>query len=218
MAANALRQGLPEVPSRMRKLPVDARGYPIPWFVATLDDGSRDFRVADGRKGELARAFGYCWVCGEIVGKFKTFVIGPMCAVNRVTAEPACHEECAIFSALACPFLTLPKARRNDANMPEGHANPGGEMITRNPGVSCLWTTLSYRVIDAGNGLLYRLSEPTKAAFYTQKRLATRAEVLESIDSGYPILNQIAEREGPGAVAQLRRQYEEMLTLLPAGN
>jgi hypothetical protein len=212
---NTLRDNLPELPPRMRALPIDERGYPVPWFVAWIN-GKPDFRVADQEKAQKARYFGHCWVCGNQVGKFKTFVIGPMCAVNRTTAEPPCHLDCATFSATACPFLTLPKAQRRDANMPADYSDPAGIMIERNPGVTCLWTTLSYSLWNAGNGLLYELSEPTNLAFYTQKRIATREEVLASIDSGMPILRELAEREGEAASAELQRRYKAMLMLLPA--
>src|ERR1043165_6865260 len=142
-----LREGLPPLPARMKKLPIDHRGYVVPWFVARPPAGELfDFRLADPDRAAQAMRFGNCWVCGEVVGRHKTFVIGPMCAVNRTTSEPPCHIECARFSAIACPFLTLPKAKRNDKGLPEGvraSLGPPEAAIPRNPGVSCLWTTSS---------------------------------------------------------------------------
>jgi hypothetical protein len=210
------RPGLPPVPSRMKRLPVDHRGYPVPWFVARTG-AEWDFRVADGRKAVLARKFGFCWVCGEKVGQYKTFVIGPMCAVNRTTAEPPCHAECAEFSALACPFLTLPQAKRNEKNLPEKSRAPAGQMIKRNPGVTCLWTTLSYHllVLEDG-GVLYRLSAPTRVEWYAEKQPATREQVLTAIDSGMPLLRAEAERDGPRAVDDLLAAYQRAAELLPA--
>jgi hypothetical protein len=181
----------------MKKLPIDARGYPVPWFVCWID-GKPDFRVADSSKMVKARQLGCCWVCGEKLGKWKTFVIGPMCAVNRTTSEPPCHDECAVFSATACPFLTLPRAQRRDANLPHDIKGPAGMMIERNPGVTCLWTTDRYQLFNAGNGLLYRLANPVRIEFYTERRHATRAE------------------DGTAAVAVLEREYRAMQPLLPA--
>jgi len=210
----ALRDGLPPLPQRMRSLPVDARGYPVPWFVQFID-GQPDFRVADGEKLVRALRGSCCWVCGEPVGKFKTFVIGPMCAVNRTSSEPPCHTDCAVFSATACPFLRLPKAQRRDANIPAGVADPPGEFLTRNPGVTLLWTTLSYTRMKVDGGVLFRLGDPTQVRWYAQARTATRAEILESIDSGMPTLREYADLDGGGAPAQLEKQYNEMLALLP---
>lgn len=212
---NTLRAGLPPLPARMKTLPLDERGYPVPWFVVWIN-GKPEFRVADSAKMFRARRFGYCWVCGSNAGAVKTFLIGPMCCVNRVTSEPPCHLECAEFAALACPFLTLPKAQRRDANMPPGASDPAGLMIDRNPGVCCLWTTNRFRLFDVGNGFLYRIGDPSHIAFYTEKRLASRAEVLASIDSGMPILRRLAEEDGVKAVVALESEYCRMLALLPA--
>ena len=40
---------LPPMPSRIAALPVDERGYPVPWFVAWID-GKPEFRCADPAK------------------------------------------------------------------------------------------------------------------------------------------------------------------------
>lgn len=212
---NALRSGLPPLPASMKRLAIDERGYPVPWFVAWIN-GQPEFRVADTAKMFRARRSGYCWICGSNVGAVKTFVIGPMCAVNRVTSEPPCHRACADYAVRACPFLILPKAQRRDANMPDGISDPAGMMIPRNPGVTCLWTTPRWRLFDAGNGLLFRLGEPTHVAFWKETRLATREEVIESIDSGMPILRRLAEEEGVKALVALESEYCRVLPLLPA--
>lgn len=211
---NAYRAGLPALPARMQHLPIDERGYPVPWFVS-WPNGKPEFRIADGDKMTRAMRFGNCWVCGEPTGRLRTFVIGPMCAVNRTTAEPPCHIECARYSATACPFLTLPKAKRNTANMPEGHVPPAGEMIERNPGVTCLWTVHEWRLIRVDNGVLYRLGKPDAVEWYSQKRRATRDEVLESINSGMPILREMAVRESPRACDLLEAHLADARVHLP---
>lgn len=197
---------------------LDHRGYPVPWFVQWID-GVPDFRVMDGAKLRRALRDRLCWVCGEKLGKYLTFVIGPMCAVNRTTAEPASHRDCAIFSATACPFLTLPKAQRREANLPEGGV-VAGNMISRNPGVTCLWTTLDYRPFradrnDGAEGVLLEIGEPTEVLWYTQCREATRAEVLESIHSGLPLLEAEAKRQGLEAEQALARYVERGLRYVP---
>jgi hypothetical protein len=213
-----LRPDLPPLPARMQRLAIDSRGYPVPYFVKWID-GKPEFRVADNEKWVRCVQQARCWVCGDVVGKYKTFVIGPMCAVNRTTSEPPCHLDCAVFSAIACPFLTLPKAKRNMANLPE-IAPATGIALERNPGVSCLWTTLSYRVINAGNGPLLRLGDPTSVSWYCEKRAATRQEILASVDSGMPFLRRVAQLDEDqgrhGSLKLLDQFYARMLTLLPS--
>ena len=129
------------LPPSMAALPRNAQGYPIPWFVATLADGSRDFRIASGELWHDATRFNKCWVCGRTYGRFMSFVIGPMCAVNRITAEPPCHHDCAVYSALCCPFMASPNMHRRESGKPDESGPPGGIAITRNPGVGLVWTT-----------------------------------------------------------------------------
>lgn len=197
------RSDLPPIPERMRLLPIDARGYPVPWFVDWIN-GQPDFRVMDRRKWWLSIRFGDCWLCGEPVGKFKTFVIGPMCAVNRTTSEPGCHWACAEFAAMACPFMTLPRAQRRDANLPP-HQHQAGFPLERNPGATCLWTTTLFELFDAQReagpvpganpGQLIRLGEPKSVHWYAEGRPATREEVWASIESGLPVLEDAARQQ-----------------------
>jgi hypothetical protein len=210
----SLRAGLPPLPSRMQTLKLDHRGYPVPWFVAWID-GKPDFRVMDGQKLAKAVKHRRCWVCGDPLGKRFTFCIGPMCAINRTIGEPPSHHECVDFSARACPFLTLPKAQRRESNLPDGKWSPSG--LKRNPGVVLLWTTESYHIIrgEAGEPL-FRLGDPLSLEWIAQGRAATRAEILESIESGLPLLRSMAEQEGRGAVAAFERAVATGMKLVPA--
>lgn len=205
MMGSALRHDLPPIPARMRKLPVDARGYPVPWFVAWQQD-LPDFRAADEAKWQQAVAFGKCWICGEVLGRARTFVIGPMCVVNRLTSEPPSHWDCADFAARACPFLTLPKAKYRSAQdlIAQGAKPPAGDFIARNPGVACLWTTADFWVLDVIGGRLLRLGEPEDVAWYAGGRQATRDEIVASVTSGLPILEEAARLEGAAALEELK--------------
>lgn len=213
----SIRAGLPPLPPRMSKLRLDERGYPVPWFVAWID-GKPDFRVMDGQKLRTAIRFKRCWVCGEPLGRRFTFCIGPMCAINRTIGEPPSHFECVDFSARACPFLTMPKAKRRESNLPEdGIRSPTS--ISRNPGAVLLWTTDSYRIIrgEAGEPL-FRLGDPLGLAWIAEGREATREQVLESITSGLPILREMAEAQGAEAIAAFDAHVARGMLLLPAEN
>jgi hypothetical protein len=213
-AMGEYRSDLPERPRRFMKLPIDERGFPVPWFVA-WQDGKPDFRVV--RPGGIAIAHnkGLCWLCGEPRGVYSAFVIGPMCGINRVSSEPPSHRECAEYAVRACPFLTRPMAVRNSRGLPEEAQNPAGYMIERNPGVTLLWVTKSYKAFrvdadpyDPGTqaGVLFRIGEPTEVQFWARGRQATRAEVDASVESGLPLLEAPAQRQGPLAVRELARQ------------
>lgn len=207
------RDDLPPLPERFRKLPLDARGYPVPWFVAWID-GKPDFRVV--RPGGVVDAHRrqLCWLCGQKRGKVGAFVIGPMCAINRVSSEPPSHLSCAKFAAIACPFLTRPMAKRNERDLPETHREAAGITISRNPGVALVWVSESYEPFSAPGGVLFDIGEPIRLYWFAQGRSATRAEILHSIETGLPLLRDISEKEGPDAVAALDAQIERGMRLL----
>lgn len=209
----------PTAPAQILALPTDARGYPVPWFVAWID-GQADFRCIGEGKLRAAIKDGRCWICGGRLGRLKAFVIGPMCAVNRVSPEPPSHLRCAVFAAEACPFLTQPKRLRNA----EGAAGEitdgrpvGGVMIARNPGVALVWATLRFKVVpDGRGGLLFDVGRPERTLWFAHGRPATRAEVLTSIDSGLPLLRAAAAEDGPEGVAELERCIDRAMALLPS--
>jgi hypothetical protein len=217
------REGLPNVPARIRALPVDDRGYPVPWFVAQID-GKYDFRVMDGAKLYEAIAGKICWVCGQKLGVSLAFTIGPMCALNRTIAEPPSHRECAEFSIKACPFLNQTEVKRNEKGIAEMVKEKDVRLsengLKRQPGAICLWLTRHYRPFyaipnDTTSELLFSLGKPDQVFWYCEGREATRAEVLSSIESGLPILREMAESEGFRAISDLERRMKDVMKLLP---
>jgi hypothetical protein len=184
----AHRMGLPPMPDRIRSLAVSDKGYPVPFFVQWLD-GVPDFRIVDPSKFIRCVKHDLCWICGQKLGRHKTFVAGPISGVTRVSGEPPSHHDCATFAAMACPFLVLPRAKRRDANMPDETKMLDGH-LDRNPGVAMLWTCDAFRIVashDRGDPLIV-MHEPLKVEWYAQGRPATRAEVIASVTTGMPLL------------------------------
>ena len=200
--AGIMRQ-LFDLPDEMARLPRDHRGYPVPRFVAWID-GKPEFRAADPVFWSRAVKEKLCWLCGGGMSRRQFFVLGPMCSITRTTTEPPCHRGCAIFAVKNCPFLTKPMAVRNERNMPEDTRHPGGEMIARNPGVTALWESASYEIFrdPAGNPLI-RVGYPVSLSFWREGRKATMQEAMDSIESGLPILYDVAAREGQQSVLEL---------------
>lgn len=202
------------MPDRIRRLPISDQGYPVPKFVLYID-GKPDFRVMDSAHLVRCVKQHVCWTCGDRMGRHLAFPIGPMCAVNRTTAEPPSHLECARFACEACPFLTQPKMRRNEKGLPEEAQNPAGIMIKRNPGVTCIWVTGGYRTFASGNGRLFKIGAPTGVEWWAHGRKATREEVMASIDSGLPALREIAAKEGGEAMRAVEKALTIAMPLVP---
>jgi hypothetical protein len=219
-ATETYRSELTKMPERIAALPV-FRGFPIPWFVAYPNgpEGEPEFRVADARKWKAAVQMrpAPCWVCGQQLGAYLAFVLGPMCGITRTTSEPACHRECAEWSILNCPFLTRPHMVRREDNLPEGVVEPGGNHLTRNAGVSLLWCTRSFSLFRGPDRkYLIQVGDPLEVHCFAEGRRATRHEVDESVAGGLPSLIDLAKVDGPEAEAELVRQVQEFEFYLPA--
>lgn len=203
------------IPYRMAGLPRDKHHRVVPWFVAWID-GQPDFRIIREDGINLALRDHICWLCGKPLGRFAAFVIGPMCAVNRVTAEPGSHVECALYAARACPFLANPRMQRREI---PNWTPPGGVGIKRNPGVALVWVTRSWSLFPDGTGShLIGIGPAESVYWFAEGRSATRAEVLASLQSGLPFLRQACDQDDDpqASLRELERQHQEALLLLPA--
>jgi hypothetical protein len=114
----------------------------------------------------------------------------------------------------------MPKAKRREAGLPE-EITKGEANLTRNPGVAMVWVTRSYKLIKAGSasasGYLLEVGEPDDVLFFAEGRKATREEIMHSIDTGVPALEEDAKREGDRvgeALAHIRRLYAEAKELV----
>jgi hypothetical protein len=222
-----------EVPRNMRGLPVDERGYVIPWFVKYVG-GKPDFRIADTGKWEKAVQFKLCWVCGNpFTNRRYAFAIGPMCTVNKVSSEPPSHEECAIYAAKVCPFLANANRERREDELTDGCV-ASGEMIKRNPGVTAIYITRDYKTFKAkhtDNTPLFELGAPLAVHWYRNAEIAANVDILRSMATGYPLLRSMADnddakfikyapfdKENHGnAVRALNKGYREAVAIVRRG-
>ncbi len=211
----SLRPELEALPSRMQTLPIDERGYVVPWFVDWID-GKPEFRAMSLEKWVRAVREKRCWVCGERMGRWMTFVAGPMCGINRTSSEPPAHLECARWSARNCPFLNNSEAIRRVDEKIGMEMNCAGFGLTRNPGVSMLWTTDTYSLFDDGKGRkLLHMGEPSSVEWYAEGKIATREQVMKSIETGLPALASMAMQQ-KGAMEYLNQCREKFEKYIPA--
>lgn len=202
------------VPARMKSLPIDPKwNLPVPWFVQWID-GKPCFPVMDAQKWREAVKYKRCWCCGKPMGAVMAFVIGPMCGINRTSAEPPSDVNCAVYAAQACPFLSRPKMKRMDLK-DVGAVDAPGFAIQRNPGCCAVWMTRRYELFDAGNGPLIELGDPQQVLWFAEGRTATREEVLHSIDTGIHELESLAKLDGPEAEAELVKRRRELERWIP---
>ena len=142
MAKVTIPQALIPVPATMAHLARDPDHYnlPVPYFVGLVRDKSGqlapDYRTVEHGVREACQATNRCWICGKFLTKPCSLVIGPMCLINRISSEPAAHQECARYAARACPFLSTPNRKRREKDLPAGIIPPPGDHSPDNPGAA----------------------------------------------------------------------------------
>lgn len=214
---NAAIRDIP-VPKRLARRPLTDKGFPVPWF-ASFIDGAWNLVAVDPRKIPYAIRKRICWICGEPLGQYLCFVIGPMCSINRISSEPPSHRDCAEYAVRACPFLSRPRMRRNDAAreaVGSGAHTVPGIMVEHNPGANLIWVTKSFRIVpDHKDGWLIEVGPPVETLWFAEGRKATRAEILAAFEKGLALQRPLAESE-PGGIEALEADLAEAMKLIPA--
>lgn len=185
---------LPPIPANMQQLPIESRGYPVPWFVPWVD-GSPDFRLAKQSLIPKAILERRCWICGrEFADAIYTFIIGPMGFINCINSEPPSHLDCAEFAVQACPFLVNPIANRRNVGIPEWSEREA-DQHPYNPGLSVLWTTSYWRALNIPKfGIRFEiLREPGQLDFWREGKKATPTETRAALDRALALLLPLAD-------------------------
>lgn len=101
-------------PPNIAALPVDARGYPVPFFAMWID-GKPDFRVVNPQAVFECATAHKCFVCGQKMKGMFTFVGGPKSMEHHHFTDGPTHKDCAEYALQTCPFLAIPTFAYNRA-------------------------------------------------------------------------------------------------------
>jgi len=113
------------IPERMRHLPVDRRGYPVP-VIVVWNEGKPEFSVNDMDITARMIDEDRCSICGGKLFRGRWLVGGGMSAlgINGKFADAPAHDECTHYALKVCPYLAAPnwrtpigKAKAAQANM-----------------------------------------------------------------------------------------------------
>jgi hypothetical protein len=99
------------IPDRMRDLPRDARGFPIPFIVMRDRDGRPHFTINDEARRRFVLENDRCAICNFPLNRGRWYVGGPACAFHKRGAylDPPMHRECAHYALQVCPYLAAPR-------------------------------------------------------------------------------------------------------------
>lgn len=148
------------LPERMRNLPTDHRGYPIPANILKDENGVYHFIINDENKRQEQIRLQNCAICdGPLNGEFW-FVGGPLSALHPEGAyiDTAQHYECVTYALQVCPYLaTRPYKRPDPEKVRERVAKSSKEeifvdptMIPGQPDVFLLVKSNEFQIINHG--------------------------------------------------------------------
>lgn len=143
------------IPPRMRKLPQDSRGYPIPVFL-DRGDGTSNFKEMNREVVLSNLRHRRCNICGSRMGARIVFVGGPKSCENSSFGDPPFHRECALYAAKVCPYILIggwDRSKGRDAEAWKELA-PDADL---GPKVNYLYETRSFELsrIHGGTGALF---------------------------------------------------------------
>lgn len=95
------------IPDRMKGLPRDKRGFPVPCIVQYDAHGVPQFTVNNALIKQQVMLGRRCGICGGELGLFCWSVGGPNSAFhpNGAYIDPPMHRECLVYAMNVCPYL-----------------------------------------------------------------------------------------------------------------
>lgn len=112
------------IPDRMKHLPLDRRGLPIPVIVARKN-GVPEFSINDMDVTNECIRQDRCTVCGGKLFRGRWLVGGGMSALAErgQFADAPAHDECTHYALKVCPYLAAPNWRTTIGKLKAAKAN-----------------------------------------------------------------------------------------------
>lgn len=123
------------VPERMRCLPVDPRGYPVPVNVTRDRNGKPNFAANDESVRQMLFREDRCGICGGKLLRGRWSIGGPGSALHPDGAflDPPMHYECARYAVQVCPYLAMPAYAKSVSKIEPMSYGPVKGGIAYNP-------------------------------------------------------------------------------------
>jgi hypothetical protein len=191
------------VPWRMAHLPLDGRGYPIPYTVL-VKDGRPHFTINVEERRLRCLASNLCPICGLRLLRGRWFVGGPLSAIHRDGAynDPPMHDECAHYALQVCPWLAAPSYSRRIEDATLKPESRGGLLlhdpttIPTRPLAFVAVMTVGQKVLAGAGGPVVKPSRPyRKIEFWREGVQLDPAEGLT-----------LAERSINEAIAAMKKE------------
>lgn len=125
------------IPLWMKKLPIDKRGYPVPYIAFIDDSDNPQFTISDEYKRQFVIRKDKCAICGNKLLRYRALVGGPASAFLEESAylDPPMHPDCCRYALKVCPYLAAPSYIRRINDKKLDKANASGIAVLSDPTV-----------------------------------------------------------------------------------
>ncbi|MCV9964336.1 hypothetical protein OIU34_20830 [Pararhizobium sp. BT-229] len=126
-----MQQKTVSIPERMRALPIDPRGYPVPVNVTRDRHGKPNFATNDETVRQTLFREDRCGICGEKLLRGRWSIGGPGSALHPDGAflDPPMHYECAQYAVQVCPYLAMPTYSKSVSKVPPMEVGQEGRQL-----------------------------------------------------------------------------------------
>jgi hypothetical protein len=151
------------LPEKMKGLPKDPRGYPIPFTVLRDISGKPHFQIQDDRLAQYVIIKQKCSICGHDLGTDMWMAGSPLAAFHPDGGfiDSPVHYECGAYALQVCPFLAVPgfisklDAEKLQRESLKGVTITNPSSTLQQPPFFVLAHTQSFSVTIAAQGIRY---------------------------------------------------------------
>jgi hypothetical protein len=145
----------------MRNLPLDARGYPVPYVVECDISGKPLFIVNSAERNAICIHRKLCPICGERLTKELWYVGGPQSALHPQGCylDSAMHHECMAYALQVCPYLAMSRSAARDAVIDKLQTRLPEVKLLVDPTIDMRTPVVFMAVMSYGRSLSYHLSK-----------------------------------------------------------
>lgn len=148
-----------EMPDRIKALPKDQRGYPIPFVVLRDDDDMPNFQLDSARRISQCMVNVACGVCGQPLENEIWFLGNYLRALSPsgFYIDSPLHKQCGTYALKVCPFLAAPSynkmlsSEKLNKEKYEGTQFRLSTQVTRFSSLFAFVKTAGYRIDTSGS-------------------------------------------------------------------
>lgn len=149
-----------DIPTKMKDLPKDKNGYPIPYTIRKDEEDTPIFSQHDESLLHNCISNSHCGICGQPLGNDIWLLAGAKIALQPLGGyiDPPMHKQCGTYALQVCPYLALPSFLKRSPNE-IAKSTDKVLVLSGKPSVFGFVKTSDYRLLLNDNGTIIIIPE-----------------------------------------------------------